>query len=79
MDRIVKKNSSEIDDYSPGREHSPFISLVCFDCAHLSKSKARACAAFERIPDVIWNGDNDHRAPYPGDGGIQFFRKSDAP
>jgi hypothetical protein len=31
------------------------------------------CAAFpDGIPDEIAYGENDHTAPYPGDGGIQF-------
>lgn len=34
----------------------------------------RSCKAFGRgqIPLPIWDGENDHTVPYPGDGGIRF-------
>ena len=53
-------------------DHPPMMSMVCIFCAHLSDTVGGQCDAFERIPDEIWNGENDHRKPYPGDHGIQF-------
>ena len=58
----------------------PVYSPVCAYCKHLIAGNAAAgtaahCAAFDVIPDEIWLGMNDHRAPYPGDRGIQFEPK----
>lgn len=46
-------------------------SPVCTTCAHRADER-RKCAAFEHIPDEIWNGENHHTSPYPGDHGIQY-------
>ena len=57
----------EIVTYSP----------VCSYCKHLEDMQARKCAAYPEvygIPIPIWSGENDHRQPYAGDGGIQFER-----
>jgi hypothetical protein len=51
------------------------ISRVCTLCQNFDDSNpvARTCLAFpDGIPLEIWNGENDHTKPYPGDGGIQF-------
>ena len=50
----------------------PVYSAVCTFCRH--NDGFRSCAAFgsELTPLPIWNGENDHREPYPGDGGIRF-------
>lgn len=48
------------------------IPAACLFCAHWNHP-GRTCAAFPvRIPDAIWNGENDHRSPVDGDGGIVF-------
>ena len=50
-------------------------SPVCLACAHFIEVSGwtGVCAAFDdAIPYVIWSGENDHRAPYPGDGGVLF-------
>jgi len=46
------------------------ISKVCAYCKHLKGY--RKCKAYDHIPDAIWNGEDDHREPHPGDGGTQF-------
>ena len=52
----------------------PTFSPVCTWCRHLRDSGVdRQCDAFPNgIPMAIWKGENDHRAQFPGDGGIQF-------
>ena len=48
---------------------------VCVRCRHLDRDlrDADVCAAFPNgIPDEIWDGENDHTEPFPGDNGIQF-------
>lgn len=53
----------------------PKYSPVCSYCKHLEDGLKRRCTAFDSefgIPLTIWNGENNHRQPFPGDGGIQF-------
>lgn len=53
-------------------------SPVCNLCKHFSirgsiDSGVPVCNAFpDGIPAEIWQGDNNHTKPYPGDHGIQF-------
>lgn len=55
-------------------QDGPVYSPVCTTCQHFyAKGEPRTCSAFpDRIPAVIWRGDNTHRRPYPGDHGIQY-------
>lgn len=51
------------------------ISPTCTTCKHLHMDRYsdHVCDAFPRgIPEVIWNGKNDHRSAYPDDNGIRF-------
>jgi hypothetical protein len=52
----------------------PSISPVCTWCCHLRDYGVdHQCDAFPNgIPMEIWKGQNDHREPFPGDGGIVF-------
>ena len=56
----------------------PFFSKVCDRCRHYrgwmeSLNGLTYCDAYPKgIPDPIWNGQNDHTQPCPGDHGIQF-------
>lgn len=45
-------------------------SSVCSFCRHYRGE--HRCAAFDNIPEEIWEGFNSHQQPYPGDNGIQF-------
>ena len=47
-------------------------SEICTYCKHLHSGTWRECDAFSKIPLEIWEGENDHKKPYPGDGGFQF-------
>ena len=51
----------------------------CPSCVHKHLDRA-TCTAFPAgIPQPILDGDDDHRAPYPGDGGIQYTPQARAP
>ncbi len=53
----------------------PAYSDPCTLCAHLHDSHDRPgnCHAFpDGIPREIWMGDNNHREPYEGDGGVLY-------
>lgn len=64
--------------YELDKEHANSVaaaSPTCFFCRHHEDREIseRACSAFpDGIPLEIWNGQNDHKSPYPGDNGIRF-------
>jgi hypothetical protein len=48
------------------------FSPVCHECSRLDLS-GKTCEAFPNgIPDIIWEGKNNHQKPYKGDLGILF-------
>lgn len=61
-------------------EDLPIYSPVCELCVHLVNGDERRCRAFpDGIPKEIWTGENPHKTPYPGDGGIIFQSKFEIP
>ena len=54
------------------------FSSVCTFCSRLHEDEERACDAFpEEIPEAIWEGENGHTGPYPGDHGLRFELRGD--
>jgi hypothetical protein len=57
------------------------IAPICMWCRRYRRGDGseerpgRTCEAFpEEIPPKIWNGDTDHREPFPGDHGLQYVQ-----
>jgi len=52
------------------------FSSICSLCERFKKrTEWRTCPAFpDKIPDAIWEGDNDHTQPVDGDHGLQFVK-----
>lgn len=45
----------------------------CLACTRFQRRPLTACAAFpDGIPEEILIWGADHRAPFPGDGGVRF-------
>ena len=54
----------------PDSGYMEVYSSTCWDCVH--RHGQQKCDAFDKIPEEIRNGDNDHTKPYPGDHGIRY-------
>jgi len=53
-----------------------YSSICTFCIHHFTGGKKHTCKAFpEGIPRKIWEGENDHKNPFPGDHGIRFEPK----
>jgi hypothetical protein len=54
--------------------HLTRISPICWSCTRLRENGVdQECDAFPGgIPEDIWEGETDHRVPYPGDKGMQY-------
>ena len=60
-----------------GEKYPTPYSGVCTFCKHLVSGVDHICAAFPNgIPPEIWEGQNDHTQSFPGDGGIQYERRT---
>jgi len=47
------------------------VDPLCLTCRRYIMD--RKCSAFpDEIPADIWEGANNHRKPFPGDGGLTF-------
>ena len=55
------------------------FSPICMWCSRLTDYGVdRECDAFpDGIPSTIWEGETDHRIPYPGDHGMQFAPRNE--
>jgi len=55
---------------------------ICLGCKHFHEDakEGLTCDAFpDGIPDTIVFSTHDHHEPYPGDHGIQFEARENAP
>lgn len=65
----------EIPHGIDGQSDNPWYSHTCGRCRNYGENQT--CPAFpEGIPKEIWQARSGHRAPYPGDHGIQFHEIS---
>lgn len=87
MEKIFRRSSRLIDlesPYIPGLSTTEEIriSLLCVNCQHWKGwTDAGYCRAFtdDPIPDEIYDGDFDHRQEFPGDNGLTWAPRAEAP
>lgn len=63
------------DRWNESNPHLVLITPQCHACKHYAPGTVECLAFPEGIPDPLLTNSVDHRAPYPGDHGIQFEKR----
>jgi hypothetical protein len=70
MDEVTNHSSPDVEPISSSYN----LPSLCFYCIHALPVLGKpTCTAFpDGIPAEVYEGNADHRKPFPGDHGIRF-------